>query len=58
MHREGDRDALIAELESTAHGCLGSDQFRTEAAEAATQLRDGAGEVRAGHTVYRVRENA
>lgn len=55
MHTQrGSRAELIAELENTAAGCLAGDRLAEEARAAAQALRDGAGEVRAGHTTYRV----
>lgn len=54
LREEGTRAELIAQLRNIAIGCLGSDQLRDEAVNAAVDLEAGDSSVRVGHTVYQV----
>lgn len=56
MEKHGSREELTDHLDEMAVGWhhLAKDEMRDGALDAAEQLRGGADEVKAGHTVYRV----
>jgi hypothetical protein len=56
MSASGSRDEIAADLEDQVTGWMqrGNDTLSDEAEAALEALRDGADEVRVGHTVYRV----
>lgn len=58
QERTGTRDELVALLDETAYGAhmLTYDRHRDACIVAVDQLRAGASEVTAGHTIYRVSE--